>query len=106
MWKAWTDPKHALNGWGPSHHPAVNVMWDARSGARWRNCLRSVEAGDLLWHGGEFREVVELELLVFTFAWEGTGKRGLENLITMTLTENHGKTTMVLRQTPFQSSFE
>ncbi|CAG9932726.1 SRPBCC family protein [Candidatus Nitrotoga arctica] len=106
VWKAWTDPKHALNWWGPSHHPAVNVMWDARSGARWRNCLRSVETGDLLWHGGEFREVVEPELLAFTFAWEETGERGIENLITITLTENHEKTTMVLRQTPFQSLFE
>lgn len=106
VWQAWTDPKHALSWWGPSHHPAIEVAWDARVGGRWRNCLRSVETGDLLWHGGEFREVVKHERLVFTFAWEETGERGMETLVTVTFTEAQHRTTMTLRQTPFQSSAE
>lgn len=106
VWQAWTDPKHALSWWGPSHHPAIEVAWDARVGGRWRNCLRSTETGDLLWHGGEFREVVKHERLVFTFAWEETGERGMETLVTVTFVEAQDRTTMTLRQTPFQSSIE
>ena len=106
VWQAWTDPKHALNWWGPTHHPAIEVAWDARVGGRWRNCLRSTETGDLLWHGGEFCEVVKHERLVFTFAWEETGERGMETLVTVTFAEAKNRTTMTLRQTPFQSSLE
>lgn len=106
VWQAWTDPKHALNWWGPGHHPAIAITWDVRPGGRWRNCLRAKETGDLLWHGGEFREVIEFERLVFTFAWEESGERGLETLVTILLAELDGKTTMVLKQSPFQSVLE
>ncbi|MGC2166493.1 MAG: SRPBCC domain-containing protein [Gallionella sp.] len=103
VWKAWTDPAHTIHWWGPTHHPATNIEWDARPGGRWRNCLRSVETGDLLWHGGEFREVAEPERLVFTFAWEETGERGVVTLVTVAFSELDGTTEMTMRQSPFQS---
>lgn len=106
VWEAWTDPEHALQWWGPRHHPAVDVFWDARVGGRWRNCLRSVESGELLWHGGVFREVVEPELLVFTFSWEEPGERGLETVVTVNFFEADGKTKMVMEQVPFRSIAE
>jgi uncharacterized protein YndB with AHSA1/START domain len=62
-----------------------------------------VENGEELWLGGVFREVVEFERIVFTFAWEEEGERGLETLVTITLTEQAGKTRMDFRQSPFQS---
>lgn len=82
------------------------MAWDARVGGRWRNCLRSTETGDLLWHGGKFREVVKHERLVFTFAWEETGERGMETLVSVTFVEAQDRTIMTLRQTHFQSSAE
>lgn len=106
VWQAWTDPAHALHWWGPKHHPATDIEWDARVGGRWRNCLREVETGKLFWHGGVFREVVEPERLVFTFAWEEPGERGMETLVTVTFTEQQGKTRMVMHQVPFQSISE
>lgn len=106
VWQAIEVPENLLHWWGPSHHPATKVAWDARVGGRWRNCLRSTETGDLLWHGGEFREVVKHERLVFTFAWEETGERGMATLVTVTFAEAQNRTTMTLRQTPFQSSAE
>lgn len=106
VWQAWTQAEHALHWWGPSHHPAVSTEWDARVGGRWRNCLRSTETGALLWHGGEFREVREPEKLVFTFAWEEPGERGLETLVTVLFTALQGKTKMVMQQTPFMSQAE
>jgi uncharacterized protein YndB with AHSA1/START domain len=41
--------------------------------------------------------------VVFTFAWEEEGERGLDTLVTVTFAEQGGKTQMTFRQTPFQS---
>jgi uncharacterized protein YndB with AHSA1/START domain len=53
--------------------------------------------------GGVFREVVAPERVVFTFAWDEEGERGLETLVTVTFAEEEGKTRMTFRQVPFQS---
>lgn len=106
VWEAWTKAEHALHWWGPRHHPAIDIAWDARPGGRWRNCLRSEETGEPLWHGGVFREVIRPERLVFTFAWEEPGERGMETLITVSFAERNGKTEMTMHQSPFQSITE
>jgi len=103
VFKAWTDKQHAMMWWGPKHHPATQVDMDVKPGGRWRHCLKSVETGKDLWHGGSFREVVPPERLVFTFAWEESGERGLETLVTVTFEDLDGKTRMTMHQTPFQS---
>lgn len=106
VWRAWTDPRRFIEWWGPRHHPAVDVALDVRVGGRWRHCLRSVETGEDLWHGGVFREVVPPERLVFTFTWEEEGERGVETVVVVTFAERGDKTEMTLRQTPFQSDFQ
>ena len=106
VWLAWTDPRHFLGWWGPRHHPAVDVAMEVRAGGRWRHGLRSVETGAELWHGGVFREVRPPERLVFTFAWEEEGERGVETVVTVTFEEQGGKTVMRLHQAPFRSDFQ
>ncbi|MDO9412138.1 MAG: SRPBCC domain-containing protein [Pseudolabrys sp.] len=106
VFKAWTDPKQLMQWWGPKHHPAVHIDMDVREGGRFRNCLRSPDTGVELWHHGVFREVVAPSLLVFTFAWEEEGERGIENLITIKLEDLGAKTKLTLHQTPFQSDAE
>ncbi len=91
VFKAWTDKQHAMMWWGPKHHPATQVDMDVRPGGRWRHCLKSVETGKDLWHRGSFLEVVPPERLVFTFAWEEAGERGLETLVTVTFEELGGQ---------------
>jgi uncharacterized protein YndB with AHSA1/START domain len=103
VWQTWTDPKHLMSWWGPRTHPAENVEADIRVGGRWRHCLRAVEDGSELRHGGVFREVVSPERLVFTFAWEEEGERGIENVVTVTFAEQGDRTMMTMQQTPFQS---
>jgi uncharacterized protein YndB with AHSA1/START domain len=106
VWRAWTDREQLMKWWGPEHHPATHLAMDVRPGGVWRNCLRSVETGNDLWHHGMFREVVPLERLVFTFTWEEEGERGMENLVTITFADEGRKTRITLHQTPFQSVTE
>lgn len=103
VFRMWTDPRHAMRWWGPKHHPAVHLKMDVRPGGVWRNCLRSTQTGKDLWQNGVFREVVAPERIVFTFVWEEDGERAMENLVTVTFADEHGKTRMTLRQAPFYS---
>jgi uncharacterized protein YndB with AHSA1/START domain len=105
VWKMWTEKEHALQWGGPRDYPMVQTEADVRPGGKWRSCLRSVETGEELWQGGVYSEVVEPERLVFTFAWdEDSGQSTThETLVTITFTEQEGKTKMTFRQTPFKS---
>jgi uncharacterized protein YndB with AHSA1/START domain len=106
VFAAWTDPRHAKRWWGPVDHPATHVEMDVRPGGRWRHRLTSTDTGRELWHGGVFREIDPPARLVFTFAWEEEGERGLETLVTVTFVEEAGRTRMTFRQVPFQSAEE
>jgi uncharacterized protein YndB with AHSA1/START domain len=97
VFEAWTKPEHLMKWWGPAEFPADSISVDVRVGGRWRNSLRSVEDGSLLWHEGEFREIVPPEKLVFTFAWDG----GEENIVTVTFADQGAKTLMTFHQAPF-----
>jgi len=106
VFRAWTDPDHIRKWFGPKDHPATRMAMDVRPGGRWRGCLRSTETGNDLWLGGIYREIAPPERLVFTFAWEEEGERGLETLVTITFAEQGAKTLMTFRQTPFRSTGE
>jgi len=106
VFKTWTDPRHAMNWWGPVDHPAAHLEMDVRPGGTWCARLRSTETGKDLWHRGVFREVLAPERLVFTFTWDEEGERGLETLVTVTFAEQGGKTLMTFRHAPFQSAAE
>jgi len=103
VFKVWTDPKHLANWFGPRHHPATQMSMDVRPGGKWRGRLQAVEDSKALWLGGVYREVVAPERLVFTFAWEEEGERGLETLVTITFADKGGKTLMTFHQAPFVS---
>jgi uncharacterized protein YndB with AHSA1/START domain len=106
VFKAWTDPRHAIKWWGPRDYPATHLEMDVRPGGAWRKHLTSTQTGKELRQRGVFREVVAPERLVFTYAWEEEGERGLETLVTVTLAEQGSKTLMTFRQVPFQSVAE
>src|SRR5262245_50490375 len=106
VFQAWTDPRHLMRWWGPRDHPATKLDMDIRPGGTWRGCLRSNADGRELRHGGVFREVSPPERLVFTFAWEEEGERGMQTLVTVTFADQGGKTLMTFRQEPFQSMDE
>ena len=75
VWKAWADPAQAKRWMGPHGFTATHLEGELRPGGAWRACLRRDADGEELWQGGVYREVVEPERLVFTFAWDG-GRAG------------------------------
>lgn len=101
VFRAWTDPEQFARWWGKAGMTVTSATRDARPDGVHRSCLRS-SAGQEFWAGGRFREVIEPERLVFTFAWDRyEGMPANEMLVTVTFAEEGGKTRMVFTQTPF-----
>lgn len=99
IFRLWTDPQHFGKWIGPRHHPAVHVEMDVRPGGAWRACLRPVAGGVDLWQGGQYREVVAPERLVYTFAWDKEHPaHGHETLVTVIFVEDGNRTKMSFRQ--------
>src|SRR5260370_40967350 len=95
IWKLWTDPAHAKHWMGPRGFTAIHFEQDPRPGGAWRGRLRQDDGSRELWQGGGFRESVEPERLVYTFAWDREdGSRGHQTLGTSPLAE-HERTTKV-----------
>jgi uncharacterized protein YndB with AHSA1/START domain len=111
VWKVLTDPEHMKRWAGPRQFEARNIENDRRPGGKWRLCLHSdgFDTGDGelkrfdLWQGGENLEVVEPERLVYTFKWDQNPglSNNVETVITITLEEHDGKTTMNFHQAFF-----
>lgn len=106
VWKAWTDPKHAVHWWGPPFCPAIEMHMDFRVGGKWHHCLKSGEDGSVLRQHGVFREITPPERLVFTFTWDNNQYLEFPNvpmLVELTFAERDGGTLLTLRQTGFHS---
>jgi uncharacterized protein YndB with AHSA1/START domain len=105
VFKAWRAPAAAKSWMGPRGFTATHVEGELRPGGAWRLCLRRDEDGKELWQGGVYREIVEPERLVFTFAWDDeTGRPGHETLVTITFAAEQGKTRMTFRQAVFATA--
>jgi uncharacterized protein YndB with AHSA1/START domain len=103
VFKAWTEPDRAARWWGPQGFVTVYCNMDVRPGGAFRVCMRSPE-GTEHWKQGVYREVVEPERLVFTFAWEDAeGKPGHETVVTVTFAEHGTKTKLTLHQGVFET---
>lgn len=97
VFKAWTDPTLVQQWWGPRGVTNPTCEWEARPGG---NIHIVMLAGEELgsfkgqeWPmTGEFKEVQEPEKLVFVANAIVDGKEVMENLTTVTFTEENGKT--------------
>jgi uncharacterized protein YndB with AHSA1/START domain len=102
VFKAWTDPKHMAQWWGPKGFTNPLCEIDARPGGAIRIVMRAPE--DVPAHargdhpmGGMFLEVIAPERLVFTATVDDAdGDRLFEVLNTATFVEHGGKTTLTL----------
>jgi uncharacterized protein YndB with AHSA1/START domain len=102
VFDVWTRPEHQIHWMGPKDFTVPSCEIDFRVGGAYRTCI--VEPGGVeYWMCGVYREIVVPERLVFSFAWEEEGERGMENIVTLVFTDQAGKTRLDFRQTPFQS---
>jgi uncharacterized protein YndB with AHSA1/START domain len=104
VFKAWTEPEHVVRWWGCAGSTVTTFKRDLRPGGEYRVLMRLDDGTDHRVRG-VYREIVEPERLVFTWAWEdAAGHLGHETLVTVTLVERGGKTEMTLRHAVFEST--
>jgi len=103
VFKAWTEPDRLVRWWGPQGFTTPSCTMDVRPGGAFRFCMRWPEGTDH-WLRGVYREIVEPERLVFTWAWEDAeGKPGHETVLTVSFAEHGAKTKLTLHQAVFES---
>ncbi len=97
VFKAWTDPKHLAQWWGPKgfSNPVCEV--DARPGGTFYVQMTDPD-GVAHPTKGVFREAVSPERLVFTTSAfeDAAGNPQLEGLNTVTFEDDHGRTKLTL----------
>ena len=96
VFKAWTEPRHLMQWWGPKGYTTPTCEMDLRTGGALRLCMRSSDGVDT-WVSGIFREVVAPARLVFTATDDAN--IGGETVITVTLEDLNGKTRLTMHQT-------
>lgn len=87
VWREWTEPDRFADWYGGrgSEVPLASVSMDVRPGGAWRATMfAGPERREIRW-AGEYREVVELERLVFTVTDDPGGDRF--ELVTVELTD-------------------
>jgi uncharacterized protein YndB with AHSA1/START domain len=103
VFKVWTEPSHVVRWLGPKGFTAPSCKMDLRPGGAWQACIRSPEGTEHRMQG-VYREIVEPERLVFTFAWENDqGEPGHQTLVTVTFAEQGGKTLLTFHQAVFET---
>ncbi|HTH95431.1 MAG TPA: SRPBCC family protein [Rhodocyclaceae bacterium] len=70
VWRAWTDPAHVGNWWGPDGFTTTTREIDVRTGGHWRFVMHGPDGRDYL-NLIRFIEVAKPERLVYTHAGEG-----------------------------------
>jgi uncharacterized protein YndB with AHSA1/START domain len=97
VFKAWTDPKHLAQWWGPRGFTNPVCEVDPRPGGEIRIDMRAPD-GTVYPMKGVFREIVEPERLVMmtTAHADESDVPGLEVLTTVAFDERDGKTTLTV----------
>jgi uncharacterized protein YndB with AHSA1/START domain len=103
VFRIWEDRDHMFRWLGPKNFTCTHLDSDFRPGGKWRACIVS-DAHGQSWMGGEYREIEKNKRIVYTFAWEdGRDQPGMETLVTVSFTEDRGKTLQSFHQAPFIS---
>ncbi|MFC5862688.1 SRPBCC domain-containing protein [Acidicapsa dinghuensis] len=95
VFRVWTDPAHLANWWGPARFTNPRCDWDVRPGGKIHVDMRAPD-GAVYPMGGEFREILPPEKLVFlTSALDGAGKPIFQNLNTVLFKEFEDNQTLI-----------
>ena len=99
VFAAWTRAEHLVHWFSPRGFTVHSCEADARPGGVFRLCMRSPEGVDY-WVRGSYREVTAPERLVIQCAADDArGVQRLEEVITVSLASEGGKTRLTLHAT-------
>lgn len=98
VYAAWTDPEKMTRWFGPDAGAVRHAEADVRPGGRYAVIFHT-EDGEEHNVSGTYREVVENEKLVFTWAWITTPER--ESLVTVALRPDGDGTMLTLTHEQF-----
>lgn len=103
VFTAWIEPEHFSRWCAPAKFDIVDSKIDARRGGVWWSKMRAPDGEECI-ASGVYREVVEPERLVFTYAHEmPDGSRGPETLVTVDFEEQGEMTVITLHQEVFDT---
>jgi uncharacterized protein YndB with AHSA1/START domain len=106
VFKAWTDAKQLAQWWGPRGFTNPVCEWDALPGKAIYVVMRAPNGADYPM-GGEFREIVAPERLVFTSgALDKKGNLLFEFLHSVTFAERKGKTLLTIQSQVIKTTAE
>jgi uncharacterized protein YndB with AHSA1/START domain len=115
VWRAFTEPAHLRQWWGPKGFEVLHCQVDLRPGGRFHYQLRAPN-GQEMWGRFIYREIVPPERLVYIVSFsdpQGGVTRHpwspswpLHTLGTLTFAEHAGRTTLTLRWTAYEATAE
>ena len=103
VFKAWTEPAHMAQWFGPRGFTSKVLKHDLRAGGAYR--VHMVGPDGDHWSQGVYREVVPPERLAMTFGWgDANGNRTRpETTLTLLFEDVGGKTRLTLHNAVFES---
>lgn len=99
VFKAMTDPDLIPSWWGPREYTTTVERMEVRPGGTWRFVQRAPD-GNVYGFGGEYREIVPPERLVYTFQFDGAPGHVIVETITL---EERGNLTEMTDHMSFDS---
>jgi uncharacterized protein YndB with AHSA1/START domain len=94
LFEAYSRPEHVVRWFGPAGYPLTLCEIDFRVGGRYRFAMTGPDGVQMPPFGGEYREIVPDERIVYTSAFEGPGAE--EMVVTVTFVEEGGATTLTV----------
>ena len=94
LFEAWSKPEHLMRWFGPEGYPLTMCEVDFRVGGRFRFAMTGPDGVQNTPFGGEYREIVPNEKIVFTDRFELPD--AAELVMTVTFDEHDGKTTQTV----------
>jgi uncharacterized protein YndB with AHSA1/START domain len=90
VWKAISEPEHAVRWWGPHSHKNKVLKWDWRVGGEWK-IETTTPDGQVIVFFGEYREIEKPVKVTQTFSFDQLPP-GMHSIDTVELIEKDGKT--------------
>ncbi|MEA2640074.1 MAG: hypothetical protein QOF51_1468 [Chloroflexota bacterium] len=94
VFKAWIDPQHVAQWWGPTGFTTTTHEMDVRPGGVWRFIMHGPDGVDYP-NWIKYLEVVEPERLVYNHGGEDEGQSDFQT--TVTFVDQGGKTALTMR---------